>query len=322
MKKWLYAGTALLILQLVLAVILHSNDRDFAAFTPQVTLLEFSPSNVDSISLFGENQKIFQLRKINGKWLLPDKFNAPADEGKVTDILEKIATLKQGLIVAKTRGAAKRFKVSEDNFVRHVVLKSGDQKKADFFLGTSPSFKMVHARVSDHQEIVNVALNTYELEIDADNWIDRKMAQVNKDDIIELIIGDNIHLTKKDNTWQLSGLADNEEINTEEVENLLEKVSRLSVDGIIDPSEHSGLFEKDPELTITINLHGDEKKLYTFVKPEEDHYVRKASDKEFFLKVKTWQVDDIKKFNRNSLIKKKDTKNEQGDMESSVTGDE
>ena len=319
MKKWLYAGTALLILQLVLAVILHNNDREFAAFTPQVALLKFSPSTVDAISLFGEDQQNVQLRRINGKWLLPDKFNAPADEGKVTDILEKLATLKQGLIVAKTKGAAKRFKVSEDNFVRHVVLKSGDQKIADFFLGTSPSFKMVHARVSDHQEIVSVAINTYDLALDLDNWIDRRMAQVKKEEIIKLMIGDNIILTKTDNTWRLSGLTDNEEINTEEVDNLLEKVSRLPVDGIIEPSENSRLFEKDPELTITINLHGGEKKQYTFVKQEEEnHYVMKTSDKDFYLKVNSWTIDDLKKFNRSILVKDKDLNSEQGESGSTT----
>jgi hypothetical protein len=274
------------------------------------------------VSLFGENQQNVQLRKINGKWLLPDKFNAPADEGKVTDILEKLATLKQGLIVAKTKGADKRFKVSEDDYVRHVALKNSDKKIADFFLGTSPSFKMVHARVSDRQEIVSVALNTYELEIGADSWIDRKMAQVNKGDVMKLMIGDNIILTKTDNTWRLSDLTDNEEINAEEVDNLLEKVSRLTVDGIMDPSENSELFNQDPDLAITVNMEGNVNKHYVLVKPEEDHYVMKSSDKEFFLKVNTWQVDDIKKFNRNSLIKKKDTEKKQGDMESSVTGDE
>ena len=167
MKKWLYVGTVLLIFQLALTYILHSRDRDFAAFKPNVSLLNFSPDNIDTISIIGENQRSVQLRKVNGKWILPGKFEVPADENKIVDILNKLASLKQGLVVAKTTGASKRFKVSESDFVRHIVLKNNDKEMANFFLGTSPRFKMVHARISDKKEIVSVELNTCELEIDS-----------------------------------------------------------------------------------------------------------------------------------------------------------
>ena len=85
---------------------------------------------------------------------------------------------------------------------------------ANFFLGTSPSFKMVHARVSDKKEIVSVELNTYELEIDSDNWLDRGMIQIKKEKIASLSFGD-IQLTSKANKWHLSELSETEEVNNQ-----------------------------------------------------------------------------------------------------------
>jgi len=306
MKQWLYAGTALLIFQLGLAAIFNLYDRgNYAAFTPHANLLEFSPHEVDAISVTGEEGKEVLLNKLNNTWLLPEYFQAPADGKKVTDFLEKLASVKQGLAVATTSGAAKRFKTSADDFARHVVLKKGDLVVADFFLGTSPGFKMVHARVHDRPEVVSVELNTYDMETDPDRWLDHGMAGVKKDAIISLIMGD-IELTRQDDTWLLAGLAENEELDTAEVDNLLDKISSLTVAGVLDPTANTELFKQEPALAYTLQLADNSDRLYTFVKPDkENHYLLKATGQNFLFKVNTWVVDDIKKFTRNTLVKMK-----------------
>ena len=306
MKQWLYAGTALLIFQLVLAAIFNLYDRgSYTAFTPHANLLEFSPHEVDSITVSGEDGKEILVNKVNNTWLLPEYFQAPADEKKVTDFLEKLASVKQGLAVATTSGAAKRFKTSADDFVRHVVLKHGDRVVADFFLGTSPGYKMVHARVHDRPEVVSVELNTYDMETDPDRWLDHDMIRVKQDAISSLTMGD-IDLTRQDNSWQLAGLADNEELNIAEVDKLLDKISRLTIAGVLDPTANTELFKQEPALTITLQLTDNSNRVYTFVKPDkENHYLLKTSGQVYVFKVNNWVVDEIKKFTRNNLVKVK-----------------
>lgn len=306
MKKWLYAGTALLIFQLVLAVIFNLYDHgNYAAFQPHANLLEFSPQEVDAIKVTGEDGKEVLLNKVNNTWLLPGHFKAPADKKKVADFLEKLASVKQGLAVATTKGAAKRFKTSADDFERHVILKHGDRVVADFFLGTSPGFKMVHARVHDRQEVVSVELNSYDMETDPDRWLDHGMAGVRKDAISSLIMGD-IDLTRQDNSWRLAGLAEKEELNSVEVDKLLDKISRLSVASALDPAVHTELFKQEPVLTVTLKLTDNSNRVYTFAKPDkENHYVLKSTGHEFLFKVNSWVVDDIKKLTRKTLVKVK-----------------
>lgn len=318
MKKWLYAGTLLFIVQIGMALLIHSNVRQFEAFTPQAALLSFSPHEVDVMKVFGQDSNQVTLTKVNGKWLFPaQKHRVPADNAKIEDLLKKLATLKQGLAVATTKGAAKRFEVSEDVFQRHIILQKGDQIIADFYLGTSPGFKMVHARVQGRDEIVSVKLNTYDIETDYDNWLDRDMLKVAKDTVKGLAIGE-IELTKKDNSWTLMNQTEGEEVNGVEIDNLVERISSLPVEGIVDFQESSKLFEQKPDLEITMTLSDNSSKTYTFAKPEEEnHYLLKSSDHEYLLKVNSWTVDEIKKVDSKVLVTSKDTDHETKDNKNS-----
>ena len=101
------------------------------------------------------------------------------------------------------------------------------------------------------------------------------MIQIKKEKIASLSFGD-IQLTSKANKWHLSELSETEEVNNQKVDSLAEKICNISIEGIINPSEHTGLFDKDPELAITINLKDNQIKQYAFVlSEEEDHYILK-----------------------------------------------
>ena len=308
MKKWIYTGSALLIFQCILAVFLFSNARDFSTFTPQAKLLHFSPDEVDTILIAAEGGKKVTLSKVNGTaWVLPESFKAPADESKVDTLLRKLADLKQGLPVVTTKGAAKRFKVGDDNFERHVILKKGEQVVADFYLGTSPSFKKVNARVHDQLEVVSIPLSTYELEADADPWVDRGLAKTDKEKINSLSMPD-ITLTRQDKSWQLAGLTDKEKLKKDAVDKLIDDVSDLTVQGVLDPVANAGLFKANPALTFTLTLSDGSKITDVFAKPEKkSYYVMKRPGYDFLLKINTNSVDKIRKFGRNSLVTDKET---------------
>lgn len=313
MKKWIYTGSALLILQLILAGFLLSTERDFSAFTPQANLLHFSPDAVDTVLIAAPGDKTVIISRVNGKtWMLPGAYMAPADGNRVEGLLQKLADLKQGLAVATTRDAAKRFKVSADDFERHVVLKKGEQVVADFYLGTSPSFKKVHARVHDRLEVVSIPLSTYDLEAEADPWVDRSLAHTDEEAISSLAMAD-FELTRQDKGWQLQGLAGDEELKPVEVDKLLADVSSIRVQGVLDPVANSSLFREEPALTLTMTLSDGSTVTDIFAKPEKgNYYVLKRPEYDFFLKVNSGAVDEIRKFGRNSLVSEKGTAEGEG----------
>lgn len=307
MKKWLTAGTFLLIVQLALAVMIHSTDRDYAAFTPHADLLDFSPPEVDAITIVGEESEVVHLHKINGRWLLPDeKFNAPADAAKIEEFLERLAGLKQGLIVATTREAAQRFKVSEDAFQRHIILKKGAEQVAELFLGTSPSFKMVHARVGGRGEIVSVPLQAHAIETEYDSWLDRGMVRVERDALMGVTVGD-LRLIRKEKDWMPADLGGQEAVNTAKINELVDRITGLTVEGIVDPEESDRVFAQARPLTITLILEDNTRKIFSFARREKaNQYIMKSSDHDYSFLVNNTVVDGIAEIKRTDLVSPKE----------------
>lgn len=302
MKKWISAGTALFILQIIMVLLVQSNTGKFEAFAPQASLLGFNPDEVDSVTIMGPENLAVRLKKVNNDWLFPeDKFNARADRAKAGDLLAKLSSLKQGLAVATTREAAKRFKVSEDSFERRIILAKGEQTLGDLFLGTAPSFKMIHARVNGRDEILSINLSAYEAETEYDNWLDTEITKLDKDAITGISLGE-VQLSKQGDAWQLAGLEEGKELNAAKAGELAATISGLTAAGIASAPENEDLFA-NPSLKITVTLAGAGDKTYVFAKPDEtaNHYVLKRSDLGYLLKVNTWTVDGLRNFDNRLL---------------------
>ena len=77
--------------------------------------------------------------------------------------------------MASSAGSAERFEVSQNNFQRRVRLHAGDKLLAEFYLGTSPGFRKVHARLSDRAEIYSIELLNYEVTANVDSWLDKSI---------------------------------------------------------------------------------------------------------------------------------------------------
>jgi hypothetical protein len=90
--------------------------------------------------------------------------------------LDKIVALRAPWPIATSGSSASRFEVAEDNYQRHVELLDGDDDVlAEFFLGTSPGYQRVHARVADSSDIFSVELSNFELSANLDSWMDKSL---------------------------------------------------------------------------------------------------------------------------------------------------
>ena len=299
MKKMTYIGIVLLIIQLGLILTFNKTDQDYGAFIPTNNFLSFEPKDIDRLVIADGNREII-VSKVNGKWLLPNYFSAPADNKQVTDTLKKLAALKQGLPVATTQDAAQRFKVGTNDFERHIILEAGKEVKADFFLGTSPGFKKIHARRAEGQAIISLVFNSYELEANHENWLDKQMLAMNKGDITAMSFSDQ-KLSRDDENWQLTPLAEGTELNQEVLGKLLTKVSSLTIQAILAPAT----WQKDEEVSLTYNVSIAKENLnYRFNKENDGFLLLKVSSHETPFKVASWQVKEIKEILAEGLVNK------------------
>jgi hypothetical protein len=206
------------------------------------------------------------------------------------------------LAVATSPAAAKRFKVADDLFERHVVLKEGDRVVGDFFAGTSPGFRRIHARRADRQEIVAVALSTFELPTATDQWLDKNVLKIKEDDITAISFPD-FTLRKIDKNWQLDGLAEGRETDAKAAQDLVAKVAGLTVQAVIKEEEAAPLFTGTPALRFTVTQKDGGTTTLTFAKAEGDSYVVKKGGDDHYYKIHSLQVEGLLKATGESLVK-------------------
>jgi len=146
MKKWIFILSGLLAVQFTLTAAVNLTSEDYEAFQAEEKVLSFDEKEVDSLRIEDGTDSVL-LKKQEGKWLLPESDDFPANQSSIERLLGNLATLKKGWPVTKTRSAVRRFKVDEKQFERKLVLLSGDEAQATLYVGTSPGFRKVYVRM-------------------------------------------------------------------------------------------------------------------------------------------------------------------------------
>lgn len=304
MTKWIPMLSGLLIAQLALAVAVHLSGEDHGAFQANENLIAIDKANVDALRIEdGKNSVV--LKKNDGQWLLPQSGDFPANDGNVERLLDKLTTLKKGWPVATTSGAARRFKVSEDEFERKLTLMSKEQIVAELYVGTSPGFRKVHLRPAGEDAVFSVAFNSWEANAEADDWIDKGILILDESHIVSVEMPDFV-LKREEGALKLAGLADGEETNEEEARAFIARLAGLRIQSLLgsDASLESLEFEDGPDVQVELERQSGEPLTYQFFKPEEEsYYVLKRSDLDRYFTVAEFTVDPIKETTREKLVR-------------------
>lgn len=262
--------SALLLLQLLIAAGLFWNSQQQQQQGLQQPLLSFEQSQVDRVVL-ADGDTTATLSRVDGNWQLPQMQQLPADSDKLDDLLSKLNALNAGWPVATTASGRERFEVAEDNFQRRLQLYRGDTALGELFVGTSPGFRKVHARRPGDDEIYSVALNSYELPVTDEAWLDKTLLSATGVDSIK---GPDYALHKKEESWGFVTAAPEAEqaspkLNVEKAQQLASAVAGLRVDGVAD----SPPGEATP---ITLEVAGAGGRwTYQFMQADDNYYVRR-----------------------------------------------
>ena len=307
MKTWITILAGVLVLQIAVAVGVNMGQNDYRAFESAGKLLSFDMQTVDRIRIDGDAGTNVVLDKQDDQWRLPALNDFPADQDNVKRLLERLAKLDKGLPVATTKGAAKRFKVTEASFERKLTLLQDENPQAALYVGTSPGFRKVHVRLPDETDIRAVEFNTYEVGVKPEDWINKAVFTHKADDIQRVELS-GFTLQRQDDKLQVMGMAEDEEMVNDEAKRLLDRIAELNIRAVLGTADASNEGQPGADLRYTLALKSGATQDYTFSKPPDtDHYVLKASHREESFQVDTWVVDAIKEVTRDKLVRKKAT---------------
>ncbi|NRA44536.1 MAG: DUF4340 domain-containing protein [Oligoflexales bacterium] len=239
MKKSINILASLLLVQIVLAIFLLTREEPTATFTAKEPLLAVTDSSVDKIVIESkEDEKVnsLELVKKDGLWMIPSYHNFPASENKIRDFLASMGSFKKSWPVGKTKISAKQFKVVDDSFERRLTFYNADKKQSTLYLGSSPSFKKVHARVNDDDYTHSIGFNTYEAQVNSKEWIDKNYLDQERAKVKSIEIS-GVTFNNESGDFVLEKLEEGQETDRSKVSPIASKAIAPSFDEVLGLKE-------------------------------------------------------------------------------------
>jgi hypothetical protein len=235
----------------------------------------------------------------------------PADESRVASVLERVAGAEARWPVATSPAAARRFEVADANFQRRIGLYANEATLAQFYLGSSPGFRRVHARRADADGIYAIEFGVHDAPAEVDEWLDkallRHIGRISRVDAHVVMDGsivagtdeqvgtaqsDAWALVRDDVLWQLQDLAPGERTLQIEVEDWVRRFGSLRVLGIGDAGAIEG---QSPVMTFIVTDE-DGPKSYRFFRPgDEGEYLVTASHQVGVFRAAEFQVGQLRR---------------------------
>lgn len=306
--------------QLLLALGLHFTGPDLAAGA-QTPLLSFDRERVDRVLVEGTGQTQVTLAKRDGAWTLPELDGFPADATRVAQLLARLAELQGDLPVATSAAAQPRFRVGDADFERRVTLFAGDDKLATLYLGSSPGMGQIHARADGSDRILVVDLSAFDIPVQTDDWIDRMLVQIPREEIAAIAVDDLLieraPQAAADTTdaapaepqpeaprWQATGLKTEERLNLAAADTLAAKFAELSIGAVLGREEKPEYGLAKPVLTLAVTRRGGDSLTYTIGKAADgQNYTLKVSNRAEYFRLPSYTAEQLlKAAARDALI--------------------
>jgi hypothetical protein len=158
-------GAQLLLVALVLLG--TSGDEEARPF------LALDAEKITRITVSGAEGAAVELIRAESGWTLGD--GLPADADKVQGVIDKLTQGQATWPVATSADSRERFEVTAESHQRRVSFAAGDEVLAEVYLGTSPGFRQVHARVEGDDDVYSIDFAVHELPVDDGDWLDRSL---------------------------------------------------------------------------------------------------------------------------------------------------
>jgi hypothetical protein len=254
-----------------------------------------------------------RLAKGDEGWVLPEADDYPTQENKVPDFLDKIAELKADRLVTQTPGSHKRLKVADKDFNRLIEFELADGTAHKLYLGTLPTFQVIHVRAGGQDEVYLASdLTTSDAGTQATNWVNGIYYSVVQDQIVAMTLENangRLEFEKDEaGAWTMKGLAADEKLLENNVKSLATRAASLRMIRPLGKTETEEYGLKEPQAVVTVQTRDDEGQVETLTlrvgvqSEEDDSYVVISSESPYYVRVAAFSVNDYVDKKRDDYI--------------------
>lgn len=288
-----------LLLQIVLAFMLFWQPQPGSSTGPAEKLLTFAPDQLTHIQINGPEKQSLLLEKTAQGWMLPGYYGLPVDETKRAEFVQKLLAMNWGWPISTTKSSIERFEVGVDHYQRHIQFKDGERVLGEVYLGTSPGFRKVHARVAGDQAVYAIPFNNYEASIEAKEWMDHNILK--PVDQLNRIEGMDFVLEKTDGQWHLVDADVQPATDVGQAQQLASLLQGLVVLEVADKTVLDKLKDQAPAYHYKVTTPIKDV-LYQFYKDGEQTFVR-SSERDLLFRIDNYTADNLASFKRDRLGK-------------------
>ena len=304
--------TVLLIVQIVVGAVIFW-PRTPAAVAGELLFPGLETEQVTQVSIADPEQGELRLAKEGDGWVLPGAGGYPGKSGAVDALLEKLVALTGDRVITQTKASHKRLEVADDAYVRLVVLTLSDGTLRTLYVGSSPSYGVLHVRLKGQDEVYLVSgLSSSDVGAKASDWVDTAYVSLNQDQVYAVSVvntnGRFIFTKNAEANWTMAGLEEGETLQASAVSSLLSRVSSLRMLRPLGTEKLQSYGMSTPQATITLQLRDAEGQAqqHTIVvgsqDPEDNSYVCKYSGSDYYVRVAEYTVQEWVSKTREELL--------------------
>lgn len=288
----------LLIVQIVLAAVAFW-PKSAATSEGKPIFVDFKTDDVVALTITDEQDARINLRKVDGAWVLPDAGDYSAQATKITPVLEKLAKLNTASLVTRTDTSHKALRVAGDDFVRRIDVEMADGTTHTVYLGSAPRYTATHFRVAGQVETyLTTDFSTWDLNTAVASWIDTAYVTIDANTLTEIILENangTFTLVKSGEEWLLAELAEGDVIAPGKVNDVVGKVTRVTMQHPLGTAEESAYGFDAPGATVTLKT-GDGGVYTLRVGAQlsgETNYIVKSSESAYYVAVAEFGVKPL-----------------------------
>lgn len=227
---------------------------------------------VDRVVISNGEQEVV-LSEESGEWRLGEAGNLPAAAGRIEQVLEELASEEVRYPVATSQEAVTRFEVAESQYQRRLTLHAGDSQAGQYYFGTSPGFRQVHARRAGEGEVYALDFNIVDIPAGRDDWLDGSLLSAGS---LRSLETEAYRLEAgEDENWRLVEPASLPgEPDQSAIRELVDSIRNLRVQGV---NEQGWPAEASPFRVSVETADGSFE--YEFLQQQENRYLVRRSDR-------------------------------------------
>jgi hypothetical protein len=176
---------------------------------------------------------------------------------------------------------------------------------SELLIGTSPTYREVHARSGSDSAVYSVAMASYDAGSRGEEWMNRDYLAVPQDKVASISVGDVV-LERKDGKFTLAGLKPEDKPKETAISELVGAVAHPSFD-LVQGKGKDALAKLDPaDIQVTVKRTEGDPITYKFKKEATGGaYLFASSAHDFVFRVAEASISPIVKAKRETLIETK-----------------